>query len=74
VGLTDVPDLTFHPGNSGCDSQAVRTGAGAGALSSPCASSGRFAFPGVPSIVSGRGVRVIGKCELHVDDYRTVDP
>jgi hypothetical protein len=31
-------------------------------------------FAGVPSVVSGGGVRTIGRYVLHVDDYRTVRP
>jgi hypothetical protein len=29
-----------------------------------------FGLPGVPSILSGRGVTTIGKYVVHVDDYR----
>jgi Flp pilus assembly protein TadG len=29
-------------------------------------------LPGVPSLLSGRGVTSVGRYEVHIDDYRTV--
>jgi len=71
-GLTERPDLTFHPADAGCTSSAeVAPSLSPGAEFTVCVQRD-FTFPGVPSFVSGRGVRVIGRYLLHVDDYRAV--
>ena len=70
-GATDAVDLRYVVAGTGCDSAQIQPHLRPGAVFTICVERA-FSIPGVPSILSGRGVTTVGKYVVHVDDYRTV--
>jgi Flp pilus assembly protein TadG len=72
-GLADDADLRFVGVGVGCESPSIAPTLAPGAEFAVCVV--RHAFlPGVPTLLSGRGITTVGRYVLHVDDYRTVSP
>ena len=68
-GLPDDATVRFVAAGSGCSGRAVTPHLDAGAEFAVCVS--RHAhLPGVPSIVSGRGVTTTSEYVVHIDDFR----
>lgn len=72
-GLPDDAQLRYVPGGVSCDDATISPALQPGAEFAVCVV--RHAFlPGVPTILSGRGITTVGRYLLHVDDYRTGGP
>lgn len=70
-GLPDDAELRYVPTGLGCQDAVITPALQPGAEFAVCVV--RHAFlPGVPTILSGRGVTTVGRYLLHVDDFRTV--
>ena len=72
-GLPADADLRYVPVGVGCNGVATVPSLVPGAEFVVCVVR-RAVLPGVPTLLSGRGVTTIGRYVLHVDDYRTVTP
>ena len=72
-GLIDEPKIEYVATGSGCDGAAVSPRLDPGAEFTVCVTRS-VQFPGVPSVLAGRGVETVGEYVVHVDDYRTVKP
>ena len=68
-GLPDDAELRFVRAGASCSGAAVRPRLTPGAEFTVCVAR-RVDLPGVPSLLGGRGIRVIGSYLVHVDDYR----
>ena len=66
-------DLRYVAAGSGCGSAPVAPALEPGTVFAVCVSR-EVSLPGVPTLLSGRGVTTVGRYVLHVDDYRTVAP
>ena len=72
-GLPDDAELRYVPVGDNCEGVTTPPELTPSAEFVVCVV--RHAFlPGVPTLLSGRGVTTIGRYVLHVDDYRTVAP
>ncbi len=70
-GLPGDADIRYVPVGAGCQDTAIAPVLAPGAEFVVCVV--RHALlPGVPTMVSGRGITTVGRYVLHVDDYRTV--
>jgi Flp pilus assembly protein TadG len=70
-GLPDDADVRYVPVGAACDGNVMTPELAAGAEFTICIV--RHAqLPGVPTLLSGRGVTAVGSYVLHVDDYRVV--
>ena len=71
-GVTDRPAVAFVAAGSGCGAVAV-------AVAPRLEPGGEFTicvtrsvqFPGVPTVLGGRGITTVGQYVVHLDDYRT---
>jgi Flp pilus assembly protein TadG len=70
-GLPDDADVRFTRYGAGCSGPAVTPRLAAGAEFTVCVTR-QVALPAIPSVLAGRGVRVVGEYVVHVDDFRTV--
>jgi hypothetical protein len=70
-GAADAVDLRYVAAGAGCNSAQIRPHLVPGAVFTICVERA-FEVPGVPSVLSGRGITTVGKYVVHVDDYRTV--
>jgi Flp pilus assembly protein TadG len=68
-GLPDDATVRFVPAGRGCDAPAVVPQLASGAEFTVCVTR-RSELPGVPSVLSGRGVSTRAGFTVHVDDYR----
>ena len=68
-GLPTDATVRFVPSGSGCAARSVTPELRAGAEFAVCVSR-RTDIPGVPSVLSGRGIRVTSEYVVHVDDFR----
>jgi Flp pilus assembly protein TadG len=69
-GLTDRPAVSFVAPGSGCGGSAVAPRLDPGVEFTICITRS-VQFPGVPSMLGGRGITTVGQYVVHVDDYRT---
>ncbi|MEP7020719.1 MAG: TadE/TadG family type IV pilus assembly protein [Pseudonocardiales bacterium] len=70
-GLPDDAVVRFVAPGSGCSAPPITPRVAPGAQFTVCVT--RHAeLPGVPSVLSGRGVTAVGQYVVHIDDYRTV--
>ena len=68
-GLPDDATVRFVASGSGCGARSVTPVLRAGAEFAVCVSR-RTDVPGVPSVLSGRGIRTTAEYVIHVDDFR----
>jgi Flp pilus assembly protein TadG len=69
-GVTDPVDLRYVAAGATCDSAPVVVHLIPGEVFTICVKRSLL-LPGVPSVLSGRGVTTEGKYTVHVDDYRS---
>lgn len=69
-GLTDQPAVSFVGPGSSCGGAAVAPRLEPGAEFTICITRSAQ-FPGVPTVLGGRGITTVGRYVVHVDDYRT---
>jgi hypothetical protein len=70
-GITEPIALRYVAAGAGCNAAAVTPHLVPGAVFLICVERS-FGLPGVPTVLTGRGITVIGKYVVHVDDYRVV--
>jgi hypothetical protein len=70
-GLPDDATLRFVAAGANCDAPRTAPQLAAGAVFTVCVLR-RTELPGVPTVLSGRGIRTVGQYEVHVDDFRDV--
>jgi hypothetical protein len=70
-GLPDDAELRYVPVGANCGGAGTEPQLVPGAEFVVCVVR-HAVLPGVPTILSGRGVTTVGRFVLHVDDYRTV--
>ncbi len=70
-GLPDDATVRYVPAGSGCSAAPIAPRVAPGAQFTVCISR-HVELPGVPSLLSGRGVTAVGEYVVHIDDYRTV--
>ncbi|MEO6885471.1 MAG: TadE/TadG family type IV pilus assembly protein [Jatrophihabitantaceae bacterium] len=68
-GLPDDAQTRFVALGSGCDAASIVPVLTAGAQFAVCVSR-RVDLPAVPSVVQGRGITVVGRYMVHVDEFR----
>jgi Flp pilus assembly protein TadG len=68
-GLPDDAALRFVAAGASCDAAPVTPRLTPGAEFTVCVTR-RVRLPGVPSVLTGRGIRTVGAYEVHVDDFR----
>ncbi len=68
-GITDPIQLRYVASGTGCDATPIVAHLLPGAVFAICVQRA-FALPGVPSVLAGHGITVVGKYVVHVDDYR----
>ena len=72
-GLSDDANLRYVEADKACQSDTIAPLLSPGAQFAVCVV--RYAsLPGVPSLISGRGITTVGRYVLHIDDYRVVAP
>jgi Flp pilus assembly protein TadG len=69
-GFADDTAVRFVPAGAGCDTTPITPVLAPGAEFTICVRR-RTDLPGIPSILSGRGVTTTGRYVVHVDDYRS---
>jgi hypothetical protein len=69
-GLPGNAELRYVTAGAGCDSAPIQPELAAGAVFGICVRNS-VQLPGVPSLISGRGVTTIGEYTVHVDDFRS---
>lgn len=72
-GLADDADVRFVAARASCGAAAVTPQLRPGAEYAVCVTR-RVDLPAVPTILQGRGVRTVGRYQIHVDDFRAVLP
>jgi Flp pilus assembly protein TadG len=70
-GLPNDADVRFVAPGAACDARAIVPRLTPGAEFTVCVSR-RVRLPAVPSVLTGRGIRTVGKYQIHVDDFRAV--
>lgn len=70
-GLRDDATVRYVASGSGCSAAAITPRVAPGAQFTVCVSR-HVELPGVPSVLSGRGVTAVGVYVVHIDDYRAV--
>ena len=68
-GLPNDATVRFVASGSGCSGRAITPVLRAGADFAVCVSR-RTDLPGVPTVLSGRGIRTTAEYVVHVDDFR----
>ncbi len=68
-GDTEAIDLRFVAEGASCDGPPVTPQLTPGAVFLVCVQRS-FTLPGVPSVLAGHGITVVGKYLVHIDDYR----
>ncbi len=72
-GLSDDANLRYVNADGTCDSDTITPSLTPGAQFAVCVVR-QASLPGVPSLISGRGITTVGRYVLHIDDYRVVAP
>lgn len=72
-GLPDDVAVRFVAVGAACDAAAAAPQLKPGAAFTVCVTR-HVALPAVPRVVAGRGITTVGRYDVHVDDYRTVQP
>jgi Flp pilus assembly protein TadG len=72
-GLSDDAIVRYVEADGTCDSGTTIPSLSPGAQFAVCVVR-HAALPGVPSLISGRGITTVGRYVLHIDDYRVVAP
>jgi Flp pilus assembly protein TadG len=72
-GLPDDGVLRFVRAGGRCTGAAITPRLLPGAEFTVCVTR-RVQLPGVPTVLTGRGIRVVGAYLVHVDDYRAAPP
>ncbi|MEP7179343.1 MAG: TadE/TadG family type IV pilus assembly protein [Pseudonocardiales bacterium] len=72
-GLPNDAVVRYVPAGSRCSAAAITPRVVPGAQFTVCVTR-HTTLPGVPSVLSGRGVSAVGVYVVHLDDYRTVTP
>ena len=72
-GLSDDAIVRYVDADGTCESATISPSLSPGALFAVCVIR-HAALPGVPSLISGRGITTVGRYVLHIDDYRVVAP
>jgi Flp pilus assembly protein TadG len=72
-GLSDDANLRYVEADRTCDSDTITPSLTPGAQFAVCVIR-QASLPGVPSLISGRGITTVGRYVLHIDDYRVVAP
>jgi Flp pilus assembly protein TadG len=72
-GLPDDAELRYVDIDGSCESAAIAPSLTPSVQFAVCVIR-HAALPGVPSLISGRGITTVGRFVLHVDDYRVVAP
>jgi Flp pilus assembly protein TadG len=70
-GLPDDADVRFVAAGAGCDQASTTPTLAPGAQFTICVRR-RLDLPGVPGLLSGRGISTTGRYVLHIDDYRSL--
>ncbi|WP_375496572.1 TadE/TadG family type IV pilus assembly protein [uncultured Jatrophihabitans sp.] len=68
-GLPNDATVRFVPSGSGCAGPGITPVLRAGAEFAVCVSR-RTELPGVPTVLSGRGIRTVAEFVVYVDDFR----
>ncbi len=72
-GLPDDVAVRFVAVGASCDAAAIVPALTPGATFTVCVTL-HVALPAVPRVVAGRGITTVGRYDVHIDDYRTVQP
>jgi hypothetical protein len=72
-GLADDAAVRFVPVGASCGAASITPELTPGASFTVCVTR-QVALPAVPRVLAGRGVTSVGRYDVHVDDYRTVQP
>jgi Flp pilus assembly protein TadG len=72
-GLPADAVVRYVAAGAGCSTAAIPPRVAPGAQFTVCVSR-HVELPGVPSVLSGRGITTVGEYVVHVDDYRTATP
>jgi Flp pilus assembly protein TadG len=70
-GVSDA-DVKYVPAGGSCDAAAVLPTLRSGTQFTVCVTR-HVDVPGVPKVLSGKGITTVGKYVVHVDDYRESD-
>jgi hypothetical protein len=70
-GLPEDAVVRFVAADAPCTAPPVAPRLEPGTEFAVCATRS-VALPGVPTVLAGRGIRVVGRYVVHVDDFRTV--
>jgi Flp pilus assembly protein TadG len=70
-GLPNDASVRYVASGSGCAAAAITPRVAPGAQFTVCVTR-HVQLPGVPSLLSGRGVVAVGQYVVHIDDYRVV--
>jgi Flp pilus assembly protein TadG len=70
-GLPDDAQVRFVASGATCSAAAIRPRLQPGAQFAVCVTR-RVRLPAVPTVLTGRGIRAVGRFLVHVDDYRAV--
>lgn len=68
-GLPNDADVRYVASGSDCSDSAITPRVAPGAQFTVCVIR-RVELPGVPSVLSGRGVTSVGEYVVHIDDFR----
>jgi hypothetical protein len=72
-GIDESPTVRYFAVGTGCAGRPVGPQLRAGSEYTVCVIR-TVALPGVPNVLSGRGVTTTGEYVVHVDDFRAVGP
>jgi hypothetical protein len=71
-GLPDDAQLRYVAMGASCQAAQIVPALAPGAEFEVCVVR-HVAIPAIPTVLQGKGVTVIGRYELHIDDYRTTN-
>lgn len=70
-GLPDDAEVRFVASGAACSAAPITPRLRPGAQFAVCVTR-RVRLPAVPTVLTGRGIRTVGRYLVHVDDYREV--
>jgi Flp pilus assembly protein TadG len=70
-GLPDDADLAYVAAGAACTTAQITPSLQPGSEFTVCITR-HVSMPAVPRVVAGKGITVVGKYVVHIDDYRTV--
>jgi Flp pilus assembly protein TadG len=70
-GLPDDAAVDYVAAGALCDAAPVVPALQAGAEFTVCVTR-HLGLPGIPHVLAGKGITVVGRYVVHIDDYRTV--